>query len=35
LAVAIGALYAAYKGYQGEIFKLPIVGNFAEKMANK
>ncbi len=34
-AAFAGALFAAFKGYQGEIFKLPFVGNYAEKFANK
>ncbi len=25
-------LYSAYRAYQGQTFKLPLVGNFAEKM---
>jgi len=28
-----GLIYGAYKAYQGEMFKLPVVGNFAEKIA--
>jgi uncharacterized membrane protein len=32
LAMFGGLIYAAYKAYQGQIFKLPIVGNFAEKI---
>jgi uncharacterized membrane protein len=28
-------LFFAYKAYQGQMFKLPIVGNMAEKLANK
>lgn len=35
LAVFIAVIFAAYKGFQGQFFKLPIIGNFAEKMANK
>lgn len=31
LAVFIVDLYAAYKAYQGEMYKLPVIGNFAEK----
>ncbi len=27
-----GLIYAAYKAYQGQMFKLPIVGNIAEKI---
>jgi uncharacterized membrane protein len=30
-----GMIYAAYKGFQGSMFKLPIVGNIAESMSNK
>ncbi len=32
LAIVGGLFYAAYKAYQGQIFKLPIVGNMAEKI---
>ncbi len=32
LAIMGGLFYAAYKAYQGQIFKLPIVGNIAEKI---
>lgn len=35
LAVFGGLIYAAVKAYQGKIFKLPVVGNFAEKFVNK
>ena len=35
LAVFAAAVWAAIQGFQGNIFKLPIIGNFAEKMANK
>jgi uncharacterized membrane protein len=28
-------IYAAVKSYQGNMFKLPIIGNMAEKFANK
>ena len=35
LALFIGLILAAVKAYQGQLFKLPIIGNFAEKMANK
>ena len=30
-----GLLFAAYKAYQGEMFKLPVVGNMVEKIINK
>ncbi len=30
-----GLLFFAYKAYQGQMFKLPIIGNLAEKLANK
>ncbi len=30
-----GLIFAAVKAYQGQIFKLPIVGNMAEKIVNK
>jgi len=32
LAMFGGLIYSAYKAYQGQMFKLPIVGNFAEKI---
>jgi uncharacterized membrane protein len=32
LAMFGGLIYAAYQAYQGKFFKLPIVGNFAEKI---
>jgi len=38
LAFAIGMIYfvimAAIKGYNGEIYKIPVVGNFADKYSN-
>ncbi len=38
LAVSIAFLYfvvmAAIKGYGGEIYKIPVVGNFADKYSN-
>ncbi len=30
-----GLLFFAYKAYQGQMFKLPIIGNLADKLANK
>jgi uncharacterized membrane protein len=30
-----GLIYAAVKAYQGQMFKLPLVGNMAENIANK
>ena len=33
LALIIGLVVAAVKAYQGQKFKLPIIGNFAEKLA--
>jgi uncharacterized membrane protein len=35
LAYLAGLIYAAVKAYGGDWFKLPIVGNMAEKFANK
>ena len=35
MALLIGLVVAAVKAYQGHMFKLPVIGNFAEKMANK
>jgi|SRR5215831_2701521 len=31
LVLFIGVIIAAIKGFQGQIFKLPIIGNFADK----
>jgi uncharacterized membrane protein len=33
LALFGGLIYGAFKSYQGEMFKFPVVGNFAEKIA--
>ena len=30
-----GLLFFAYKAYQGQMFKLPVIGNLSEKLANK
>jgi uncharacterized membrane protein len=30
-----GLIFAAVKAYQGQMFKLPIIGNMAEKIVNK
>ena len=35
LALFIGLVFAAYKAYQGEKFKLPFIGNMAEKIVDK
>ena len=35
LVVFIGLIFAAVKAYGGDMFKLPVVGNMAENMANK
>lgn len=36
LAIYFGAIFfAAFKAYQGQMFKLPIIGNLAEKFALK
>lgn len=35
LVIFAGLLFAAYKAYSGEMFKLPVVGNIAEGLANK
>lgn len=38
LALSLGLLYfivmAAIKGYNGEIYKIPVIGNFADKYSN-
>jgi uncharacterized membrane protein len=31
----VGVIFAAVKAYQGQKFKLPIIGNMAEKIVNK
>ena len=35
LAFLVGLILAAVKAYQGAMFKLPIIGNMADKFANK
>jgi uncharacterized membrane protein len=35
LIFIIGLVFAAVKAYQGQMFKLPIIGNMAEKIVNK
>ena len=35
LGLFLGLIFAAYKAYQGEKFKLPVIGNMAEKIVNK
>ena len=35
MALLIGLIFAAVKAYQGKMFKLPIIGNMAEKIVNK
>jgi uncharacterized membrane protein len=35
LVMLIGLIFAAIKAYQGQKFKLPIIGNMAEKIADK
>jgi uncharacterized membrane protein len=35
LVFLVGLVFAAVKAYQGQIFKLPIIGNMAEKIVNK
>jgi uncharacterized membrane protein len=35
LALLLGLIFAAVKAYQGITFKLPIIGNMAEKIVNK
>lgn len=34
LGLFIGMIYAAIKGFQGQIFKLPVIGNLADKFSN-
>ena len=35
LVFLVGLVFAAIKAYQGQMFKLPIIGNMAEKIVNK
>jgi uncharacterized membrane protein len=35
LGLLIGLIFAAVKAYQGQTFKLPIIGNMAENIVNK
>ncbi|MEP6569958.1 MAG: DUF4870 domain-containing protein [Acidobacteriota bacterium] len=35
LALFLGLVFAAVKAYQGQKFKLPIIGNMAEKIVDK
>lgn len=34
LGILIALIYAAIKAYQGEIFKLPVIGDLADKWSN-
>ncbi len=35
LALLAGLIFAAVKAYQGQKFKLPIIGNMADNIVNK
>lgn len=35
LVAFVGAIVAGIKAYQGELYKLPIIGNYAERYANQ
>jgi uncharacterized membrane protein len=35
MALFVGLIFAAVKAYQGQMLKLPIIGNMAEKIVNK
>ena len=35
LALFLGLIFAAIKAYQGQMFKLPIIGKMAENIVNK
>lgn len=35
IAMFVGLIYAAVKAYQGQKFKLPIIGNMADNIVNK
>jgi uncharacterized membrane protein len=34
MAMLVGLIFAAVKAYQGQMFKLPVIGNMAEKIVN-
>ncbi len=34
LAIFVGVIISAVKGFQGQIFKLPVIGNLADKYSN-
>ena len=34
LAIFVGVIYSAIKAFQGEIFKLPVIGKFADQYSN-
>ncbi|MFN2515869.1 MAG: DUF4870 domain-containing protein [Pyrinomonadaceae bacterium] len=35
MAMFVGLIFAAVKAYQGQKFKLPVIGNMAENIVNK
>ena len=35
ILLLLGLVFAAVKAYQGQMFKLPFIGNMAEKIVNK
>jgi len=35
LAIVVGWVIGMVKAYQGQYFKLPLIGNFAEKFSQK
>ena len=35
LAILIGFIMCLFKAFQGQMFKLPVIGNMAEKIVNK
>ena len=34
LVIFIGGIFAAFKGFQGQVFKLPLIGGLADKFSN-
>jgi uncharacterized membrane protein len=34
LVLLVGVIFAAVKAFQGQIFKLPVIGNFADQYSN-
>jgi uncharacterized membrane protein len=35
MVLLVGLIFAAVKAYQGQMFKLPVIGKYAEQIVNK